>query len=218
MNLWNDAKRKEFCKEYILTCRIFDKEISYDLAQMVANDLADLDPNKCIFALASYRMNSFNKFWPKSVDIRGIINPQPSERDIAVALARKIELAVAKRGYYWPQGICVGQDQDGKPVMNYEGENGQLFSTFKAAAISQLGDIGWHLLCSRGGWQNIHQSANEMEEGQFIAQLRDQVESTLKLQKAGVDLTQISMPSAQKELAPANVISLITKKNEMVTT
>lgn len=71
--------------------------------------------------------------------------------------------------------------------------------SFREAVIGELGAVAWHAICCRGGWLNLRNSSVEMDEGQFIAQLRDQIESSMALAAQGVDVTKIEMPKPKAQ-------------------
>lgn len=199
---WSPEQKSEFAKAYVMTCKLYDKTVELDLARMVVTDLLDLNFEKCFSALAEYRRDSRNKFWPKSADIRGIVQPSPSSRDVAITLARKIDQCVARYGYNWSMGTFIEGD-----IYFFGG--GAYHWTFKEAVIAEIGALGWHAICSRGGWSHVRNSANEMEEGTFIAQMRDQIESSQNLQRQGVDITKIEMIEHKK----SDVLSLASGQN-----
>lgn len=118
--------------------------------------------------------------------IREIVNPEIDSRFFAVELARKIDGAISKFGYNWAMGDIVNGEK-------YYLGGGKYHWTFKEAVIAELGDLAWHSICMRGGWENVRNSANEMEEGMFIAQMRDQLQASYALKKQGVDVTKIEM-------------------------
>lgn len=160
--------------------------------------LADLDFDLVVKAFDNYALSNKTGRPPTVAHIREIINPVVSERDLANELARKIDKCVAKHGWSWSEGQIIAGDDVLETMTMYEGASGKLHDTFKEAVISEIGEVGWHVICSRGGWSNVRNSANEMPEGMFISQMRDQVESTLRLQKAGVDVAKIGLPEPHK--------------------
>lgn len=191
--MWTKDQRTDFANVYILTSKIFDKEISYDLAKMVVEDLQDLDFQKCYDALSEYRKSNKYKFWPKPSDIRAIVNPSADPRQIAILTARKIDAAVKKYGWTW----YLGDRIEGN---TYFLGGGKYHWTFKEAVIAECGAIAWHAICQRGHWMDVRNSANEMEEHTFIAQMRDQIEASYNLQLQGIDILKIEMPKIKDEL------------------
>lgn len=186
-------QRQEVGNALILVSKLYDKALEYDVAKMIVDDLQDLECGDIIRALMVYRQNPKNSTWPRAAAIRAIIKPQPDSKDFANDLARRIDKAVSTYGYGWDAGYF----SESGP---YWEVRGKIFYSFKEAVIEELGEVGWHVICSRGGWLNVRNSANEMDEGIFIAQMRDQIQSSYSLMKQGIDITQIEMPR-KSELA-----------------
>jgi hypothetical protein len=195
---WTHEQKKLFIRSFVLTAKNYDKDLSFDLAEMVTSDIEDLNFEECMKALVNYRRDPKNKFWPKASDIRSIITPQIDKRAVSVELAHKIDKVIAKHGWPWPGGHQVNG------VTVYTGANKQNFPTWKEAVISEVGKIGYHAICSRGDWQKTVKSANATDEQFFIAQMRDQIVSTITLREQGVDISKIEMPKPGDQIsAPA---------------
>lgn len=192
--MWNPNEKNYFAKMLSITSKSYDKILDLDVAMMITTDLEDLDFESCLRALQTYRHDSKNKFWPKGADIRAIVQPSPDSRVIAIELARKIERAVTDHGWNWENGFFAS---DGSSY--WKDNSGNVFSSFQSAVVSELGDIGWHVIASRGGWLNVRESVNQMEEGMFIAQMRDQIQATIMLKQQGIDITKIQMPEKTLE-------------------
>lgn len=182
-----NEEKKEVAKMFMVTAKLYDRDIGADVALLIVEDLEDLGFEKIKNALSVYRKDSKNKFWPKASDIRNIINPQINSKEFAITLARKIDATISKYGWNWEHGQFINGEK-------YYYGGGKYHWTFKEAVIAELGELGWHSICSRGGWLNVRNSANEMDEGQFIPQLVGQIESSFNLQKQGIDITLIEMP------------------------
>ncbi len=194
--MWNNDERKIFGNALVTTAKLYDKEIGIDVAKLVIDDLEDLHFDQCLQALVSFRRDSKNKFWPRASDIRAIINPPLDSRTIAIEMARKIDKAVAKHGWVWQEGFYAVKD--GISFRYWNDSDGNIFYSFKEAVISELGDIGWHTICARGGWLRVRDSANSMEEGIFISQMRDQIQASIALKQQGLDITMIEMPKREQ--------------------
>ena len=190
--MWTNIEKKEFSKYFVATCKMFNQQVEADVVAMIILDLDDLNFNSCLEALHSYRRDPKNKFWPKAADIRSIVNPEIDPRDLAIQTAKKIDYAVAKHGGYWEQGIYT---RSGAVV--WEG-GGQTHLSFKDAVIAEIGDIGWHYVCSRGSWANVRNAANEMEEGIFIAQTRDFLLSSIRMKQQGQNLLDYKLDGNTK--------------------
>jgi hypothetical protein len=81
--------------------------------------------------------------------------------------------------------------------MAYLGRGGEWFNSFDEAVVSEIGEVGLRVIRSRG-WSALACSSNEMDEGQYIAQLRDQIESSMRLGNTGVSVENIKIPSREK--------------------
>lgn len=168
---------------------VYGREIQRPALTMMLNAISDLPSDKILKVMNDWMNEAKNKSHPLPGDIREKIFPVLDDRAVSIEAARKIDKCIAKFGWTWEHGYF-------REGGNYwEDLDGNRHDSFKEAVISSVGPIGWKVICDRGGWQNIRNSANEMEEGQFIAQLRDQVQSTLQLQRAGVDVSKIGLPS-----------------------
>jgi len=127
-------------------------------------------------------------------ELREAINPLVDKKAFATELARKIDKAISRHGYNWDKGFF------GPNGIYWENDQGHIFTSFKEAVISEIGPVGWHVVCARGGWLNTRNSANEMEQGIFFAQMREQIAASLQLSEQGVDVAKIVMPTKEKTL------------------
>jgi len=121
---WTSEQKKLFAQSFVLTAKNYDKEIGFDLAKMITDDMSDLDFEACMKALVTYRRDPKNKFWPKASDIRQIVDPQLDAKDAARNTASRIVQAVTKFGYM--------QSQSAKEF---------------------IGSAGWAAVKRWGGWQ-----------------------------------------------------------------
>lgn len=188
-----ESELKELKRTIFLTARYYNRELEPDVIVMMADDLSTLPFPEVMEAFLKYRRNPKNRTFPLPAQILDIVHPEPDSREFATVLARKIDLAVAKHGWNWEQGFY---HKDGNW---WEDDKGNIFSSFKEAVISELGEIGWHTICSRGGWIATRNSANEMEEGIFISQCRDQIQASYNLQKQGIDVSKIALPQPERK-------------------
>lgn len=176
----------------VLTAAYYNYNLRPEVLNMHCEDLKDYDEQKVLNAYVAYRKDFKNRSMPLPAQIIQIMNPKMDSRDFANELARKIDKAVSKFGYAWQDGVFFNGER------YFEG-GGRYHWTFKEAVIAELGPLGWHAICLRGGWLSVRNSANEMEEGIFIAQMRDQLQSSYNLQQQGIDVTMIEMPSTKEQ-------------------
>lgn len=172
-----------------------------------ASLLEDLNFEQTVKALDSFMKTTKVARPPLPSQIISIVQPEADKRELAVIVARSIDRAIAKYGYNWSWGERVNGE-------TYFLGSGKYHWTFKEAVIAELGEIAWHVICSRGGWEQIRNSANEMAEGQFIAQLREHVEAAYSLQSQGIDITAIDMPK-KESIENTNVIALSASIKDM---
>jgi hypothetical protein len=172
--------------------------------QMYAEDTLHLDVFTLNEKFKKYRkQDTFGKMplpsqlLGESVDFRSVANE----------IARKIDKAVFDFGYVWEGGYF---DSNGNRY--WLDKKGNRYESFKAAFVSELGEQAWKAVNSRGGWTAVAQSSNEMEEGMFIAQLRDQVQSQMLLEQKGVDVTKISFEKKEEIGEGAKLIDGLAKK------
>lgn len=208
----NLEERKRIGELWVGLGSMYGKEIPRQTMTLMLNAIQDLNPLSIEKVLNEWAVKSKLGRHPLPVEIREAINPTLNSRDVANELARKIDKAVGRYGYMWASGVM------GPDGFYWDG-GGEKWGSFKEAVIAELGDVGWHVVCSRGGWSHVRESANEMDEGQFIAQMRDQIESTIRLKQSGVDVTKISMPSGEHKSLTGepekfgDVIKLLNIKN-----
>lgn len=175
-------------------------DLTPPVLSMYLDDLehAGLSYDQAVQAVTRYRRESKNTRFPLPSQLIETIRPTTDPKTIANELARKIDQALTSHGHRWHQGYFHDYDENRQPICRFEAntpEGKKVFWSFKEAVIAELGAIGWHAICSRGGWDSLSQSQREMPEGMFIAQLRDQVESSVTLSRQGVDVTRIGMPT-----------------------
>lgn len=180
-------------KIWIAIGEMYGKQISQSSLSIMLRAIEDLDEQDVMNALNSWVKTSKIPRPPTPAEIRNLINPVLDDKFLANDLAQRILGCVSKFGYTWDSGFFNGFDNAGKPLFYFKSTNG-VFSTFKEAVISEIGEIAWHVVCVRGGWQNLVESANLNLDTIFFAQLRDQIESSTRLARDGVDVTAIEYP------------------------
>ena len=160
--IWTQEQKKLFANSFVLTAKNYDKDLDFDLAKMVTEDLEDLGFEECMKALVAYRRNPQNKFWPKASDIREIVMPTINGKDAARETSMRIVQSVSKFGYM-------------------QGSEARTF----------VGELGWVAIERIGGWQYVCTNLGvTLDVGTFIAQIRDLLESQANLRKLGHDLDQ----------------------------
>lgn len=188
----NQEQRTQIGELWLTIAAMYGKEIQRPALKLLLDSVNDLPFKKIIDCLTEWPKTCKVARYPYPADVREFIYPQLNSRELAVSIARNIDKAISKYGYTWSMGYM------------FEGEiwfngGGYRHKSFKEAVIAELGEIAWHAICSRGSWEKLRNSANEMDEGTFIAQMREQIESTINLQKNGIDITKIELPNSQNK-------------------
>lgn len=193
----NQEIRKKIAYELEAMSVYYSKQLNPNALSMMVSDLEDLPVELVLMAIKKYRQNPKNRSFPLPAQIREIITPSSDDRSLSIELSRKIIKALGKHGWSWEHGYYL----NGKAY--FEDDRGNKFVNFKDAVISELGEIGWEIIESRGGWKNFTTMANEQEEGIYAAQLRDQIEAIIKNKKAGIDVSRMSLPNPDVESVKA---------------
>lgn len=193
----NAENRKKIAYELEAMSVYYSKQLNPHALSMMVSDLEDLPPELVLLAIKKYRQDPRNKTFPLPAQIREVILPKTDDRSVSIELSRKILKALNKHGWCWSNGYF----ENGKPY--FEDDKGNKFDNFKDAVVSELGELGWHVIESRGGWSNLSKMANEQDEGIYNAQLRDQIESIIRNKKAGIDVSRMPLPSPEIESVAA---------------
>lgn len=159
---------------------------SDDLIDMYASDLADLDQAQVATAYQEWRRNAANRTFPLPAQIRDMIEPQITPEFKAREIAARITGAVPQFGW----------------------NNGK-------AAEAFIGPDGWALVQRIGGWQYLCENlGHRLSVTTLQAQLRDQLEGTLRYGAAAVERSLQIVGSEKRTglgLSPASdVIKKIT--------
>lgn len=161
--MWTQEQRNIFAKEFILTAKLYDKEIGIDLAKMIIEAIEDLNFEECRKALKIYIADPKYKTWPRPADIRSISNPYLENTDQGKLIAAKIYEAIGKFGY-----------SNYLQAMEFIGETGK-------EAVNKFG--GWSLICEQVG--------PIIQPSTFMAQMRDLVTVMIKEKQTGNNLNQL---------------------------
>lgn len=185
-------------KLIINVAEYYGRELKPQVVTMMATDLEDLDFAMVQEAYNKYRRGDKLMRFPMPSQIREIADPTADEKNVAVDVIRRIWTAVVKRGYTWDEGYSYG---DGR----YWWNNGVRYLLFSDAVSAELGPIAWNVIQARGGWKSVCDSANSMDEGQFIAQGRDHALAQIALAKQGIHTKRLEMPVKEGMGLPPSV-------------
>jgi len=151
-----DEKIK-IAKRLKVLAEIYGRNFSQDAVFMMVEALGELPFQKTNDYLMNYlSSNKTNQFPVPGVIVQAVAPKDISELDVARAVANKIWSFIARYGYTNADKVKI-----------------------------ELGDLGWSVVERMGGWVNICQTTQEDQKGTFIAQTRELVEATIRLQKSG---------------------------------
>lgn len=195
----NQEERSRLAATWAQMAEIYGRKVTIESLKIMVDSIEEQDFQKVM---------AFMKKWPSiekvgrhpyPAEIVTAITPQkPDNRMIALEVARKIDKAIQVHGWTWEGGFYSASGPRYWEAYTASGVQ-QCFS-FKDAVITELGEVAWHAISSRGGWLSLRDSQKDMEEGQFIAQLRDQVQASYTLAEQGHDVTLIEMPKPPQEV------------------
>jgi hypothetical protein len=200
--MMSQEERSRLAEYWLNLAVMYGKDIPRPTLRLMVDAVCDLGFGPIMGALEKWAKTPGKHSYPLPGDIRGILMPEIDLKAVAVALARKIDNCVSKHGWAWDQGVFS------EDTMIFMGGD-RPHATFKEAVIAELGPIGWEIIRQKGGWASTCRSANEMEEGMFIAQTRDLVHATLQLESQGVNLQQLGMPTKENLQGPDRVQQLL---------
>lgn len=154
------------------TAEYYSQKYSDEVFKMFAADLADLPETECIAAYSRYRRDAKNTRMPLPAKIRELVRPQDSiGADVqAREIAARICAAVPRYGY------CNAGD-----------------------AQKYIGPPGWEIVQRQGGWTYICENlGRNLNPGTFQAQVRDQIEGSIKYGTANIERKILVLPPREK--------------------
>lgn len=188
-------ERKAVAKAWLTLAQVYGKELAQGPLAVMVDSIADLNAGEVLSFMR--RWPGVTKFerHPYPKEVRDGVRPPMDTRELATVVARNIDRALSRHGYVWEQGFLGLNGPYWEAFVNGKRER---FSSFREAVVAELGPIAWEAIEGRGGWQRMIESQREMEEGQFIAQMRDHVQASYSLAEKGVDASKVSLPSPEK--------------------
>jgi hypothetical protein len=151
---------KELKKTIVHTAIYYGRNIDEQVLEMMADDLSDLDPAKCIASYQTWRRNPKNKTFPLPAQIRELVNPQAYITPEAKAreIAARIVGAIPKYGWN-------------------NSREAQLY----------IGPEGWECVRRSGGWTHLCENVGvRIQATTLQAQLRDQLEGVFTYGRAAI--------------------------------
>lgn len=181
-------QRKLIAKKLIASWLMYGRELTYETAAFMIDNLADLPADKVLHAIDLYSRDPKNNMQPTVGKIRAIVTPEVDDRVQAVEAAARVVGAVTKFG--WAQG---------------------------RAAREYIGELGWSAVEQSGGWSFICENLGvTLQVGTFQAQIRDICTAKLQRSKAGhFDAPALPQRDKVADLESAkDVLKTITAKAE----
>lgn len=179
----------------------YDKTLSDDVVKFYAADLEDLSIEEIKAAFKKYRTDPKNNFAPRPAHLRAIARPPVDDRSVASDLVQTITAKIRRHGYNWG-GLC-----------HYDGHK-----SLSDAIKAEIGELGHEVICRWGGWKKLHDDFWGSNYGTFEAQLREFIESTIRLSKAGALRKHHSLPEpAEKKterITAKGALKLVEDRNE----
>lgn len=125
----------------------YGRKIDDGVLNLYVEDLEDLNFESVVQAMTSYRRDPKNRMLPLPAQIRDIVSPEPTDRDLAEKMLERVMAAIRHHGY-----------------MNYE------------SAKADIGDEAWTVVERMGGWYSICTNPDH-NPGVFRAQFLNAAES-----------------------------------------
>jgi len=173
-------QKKEVAKYYENTCKAFDKILDTEVLKMQVEDLADLDFQDILKALATYRRDGKNTVWPRASKIREIVNPKQSKEAMANEAASRIRKAITDFGW------CNS-----------------------GPAKESIGELGWTVVERAGGWQYVCENHGlDLNPLTFHAQARDLAKAVIESSELGIHDQPIGLPEPKINTFINNLVEI----------
>lgn len=144
-------ERAELKKRILNASIYYGKKINLDVAEMYVQALDSFSFTQVSEAINFYAKNPKNKFMFLAADLIEIIDPQPSEENLAREIASRITSAVSTHGWV----------------------NAKSAKEF-------IGEIGWKIVERKGGWSYICENLGmSLDPLNFEAQCRELAKTQL---------------------------------------
>lgn len=143
---------QKLTQTFALYAAYYRAKFEDEILRMYAEDLSDLDYPAVNRALETYRRDPRNKTMPMPSQIREKLTPQVDHESVAREIAARIGGAITKFGW-------ASSDR----------------------AREYIGEIGWRIVETRGGWTNLCQNHGvTIDPTAFEAQVREQAKAAVK--------------------------------------
>lgn len=158
----------------IFMCEYYSREISKDMAELMASDYRSegFIVGEVLNAWNQWRKRPNCVRMPTPGDLLGILKPQLNPREEAIRRLAKIKESVRKFG--WPS--------PGK-------------------AKEYLGEIIWRDVERMGGWKHLCESPDlNLHDSIIYAQVRDGLSSSVQAERSGIDYEAKALPGAENKV------------------
>jgi hypothetical protein len=181
------VERAELKKALIALSAYYQRPLTDAAITMMVEDFEDESWPEVEAAMREYRRDPKNRTFPLPAQILGVIRKPLDSKHIAIDLAKQICAAIQSHGWNWTQGYASA----GRTVFH---GGGYTHANFDDAVIAELGEVALEVIRRRGGWKYLHDEFFDSNEGTFVAQLRDHIESILQLSARGELYVRPSLP------------------------
>jgi hypothetical protein len=152
------ATQKQFLDKLGLLAKVCEYQLSPDLVALYDRALRKFGYDRAIAAIEEAIIERRgNDRMPSIGDLAGRCAPEILERDTAVEVSARIWAAIGKFGW-----------------------------NNSTDARDWIGEVGWYVVETNGGWSRLCGTAQEKDVGTWKAQLRDHAAAALRRHKAGV--------------------------------
>jgi hypothetical protein len=147
----------------------YGRQLEPEVLSLMVDDLEDLPVDEVTAAYGRYRKNPKNRFFPLPSQIRELVAP---EEFVEIEVQAR-EIAARVVGAVTSHGWCNAK-----------------------AAELYIGPIGWQTVLRQGGWMHICQNLGvTINPTTFQAQLRDQIEGTLRYGTPAIERSIRALPA-----------------------
>lgn len=180
----------------------YEKDLSDEQILMYAEQLNQfLSFEELGLAIKNYINNPENEFFPRPVSkLIALIKKPVDNKDQAQHVINFIKKAAVNHQSSWVQGYFSGYDDNREAVWTYENDKGQQFASWRAAAASEIGDLGLTIVDQLGGWKRVCERFNNEPEGVVVGQLVKNAEAIINIAEVGQLDSKPSLPSPDNRI------------------
>lgn len=175
----------------------YEKSLTDQQVKIYSEQLAEaLTADEAMRAVKLYYNNPENEFFPRPVSkLIALIKKPIENKDQTQNVLNLIKKAVVKYQSSWVDGYFDRYDDNRIAVWVYYGAGGATFDSWRAAAASELGDLGVAVIERLGGWNQVCQRFNQEPEGVVTGQLTKNIEAIMNIAEVGELEQKPSLPA-----------------------